>query len=941
MKARRLFALIRTRDRSRSWLTFFLLIAVALPMWAQAPQAGAPTQLIGLIESAQVIRDTYGIAHIRAGNDHDLLFLQGYTHAQDRLFQMDYFRRAGSGTLAELFGNAALPQDVQARTVGFRRAAQRSLPLQSPRMQLMLQAYADGVNAYAATHPLPPEYGALGILQFEPWQPLDTLTVMKLLSWNTNFNNSDLAYTTTLLTYQGVGLVAGFDGTKLYFEDLYRAEPFDHSVTLLDAFGQAAPAAAKAHHAVAAKPDAAALDLIKGYQQKIKGLAFFDRAGKEDGGSNGWAVSGRFTESGAPLMANDPHLTLTTPSIWYPIHLSAGTIDVIGQSFAGTPLVVHGHNRWIAWGSTATYADIIDYYREQVVPSGSSPSGLSTMYMGAPEPIIPVPETFRSRVNGQLVTVPPGGSIPAATLIVPRRNRGPILSLNTATGAGISMQWTGFAGTKETDAILAWAEARTPADFERGIRLFGGSTQNFFYADRKGNFGYYMSGELPIREDLQAGSVVGLPPAFLRSGQGYNEWMPLTHPQPDQSLPYEILPYSEMPHALNPPAGFVVNANNDPIGVSLGNEPLGTLRPGGGIYYISAGFAPGQRSGQITELIQEKMKKGKLTVADMQQIQASTVLHDAEYFVPFVTRALENGKRQGAPALLAALAADPAVVEAVGRLAAWDFTTPTGIPEGYDAFEPVGQHDQPSPAQIASSVAATLYQMWRSEFVRVVIDSKVASFGMPTTDAMHTLNALRHMLDTLDVNQGIGASGIPFLAVPGISNPPDARDILILQSVRNALQTLAGPAFANTLHGSTNQDDYRWGKLHRLTLAHVMGGPFSTPPAGGAFPPPLAGLGGIPVDGAWGTVDAASNALVVTNENGYTWTDGVSQRSVAEALPNGVRGVSSLPGGVSGVLGSPFYTNLLPAYLVNSYYDQLFGMNELQGGMETVNKYEP
>jgi penicillin amidase len=926
----------------RANLLFVLVLSISVALCATGQNAGAPSQLPGLIAAAEVVRDTNGIAHIRASNDHDMAFLQGYTHAEDRLFQMDFYRHLGSGTLAELVGTAALPQDVQLRTLGLRRAATRSYEISSPRVKAILHAYADGVNAYVATHPLPPEYGALGITQLDPWVPVDSLTIAKVIIFNLAFDTFDVDYTVALMSYMQAGVALGFDGAKLFSDDLFRSAPFDPAATIPDATSTTLMAAPKGSHPDVPRVSEKALDLTKKYLNSIKRLEFFQqlRSGQRGGASNEWVVSGKLTTTGAPLMANDPHLTLAYPAIWYPMELSAGDLDVIGNSFAGTPLITLGHNRWISWGATTTYADITDWYQEQLVPDGSSPSGFSTLYKGNLEHVIPIPETFRVRMGGQLVTIPPGNGIPAATLIVPRRNNGPIVNFDPATGVAISVQWAAFSGSRELDATLTWAEAKTPDDFARGVRYFNGP-QNFAYIDRKGNFGYFMSGELPIREDLQAGFVAGMPPYLLRNGQGGNEWLPVQHPQPQQALPYEILPFEELPHVLNPSAGWAVNANNDPLGLTLDNNPLNTPRKGGGIYYLAYEFNPGMRAGRITELLKSKISNGKVSFKDMQKIQADTALRDAAFFVPYITAAFDDAKLPGAAPQLLAIANDPQVAEAIGRLRSWNFTTPTGIPEGYDAFDVAGQLNPRSAAEIANSVSATIYSTWRSEFIKSVIDSKLIPYGLPTPDDSRSLTALRHLLENFGTNQGFGASALNFFPAPGVTSANDRRDIYILQAVKSALNLLASNSFKNAFANSTNQNDYRWGKLHRIVFAHPLDSLFSVPPAGGMFPAPLPNLAGVPVDGAFQTVDVGNHNLRVSDENGFMWTLGPSERSVAEGGHNGVIGVSSLPGGISGVLGSPLYVNLLQQYLVNDTYPQLFRTNELEGSVHSVAKYVP
>ncbi len=922
------------------------LASVLLPAGAAAQSlyAGPPVTLPGLQDEAQITRETNGIAHIRAENERDLFFLQGFVHAQDRLFQMDFRRRQASGTLAELLGPAALGSDVLLRAIGLRRAAARSLAALSPRTRAALEAYADGVNAFVATNPLPPEYGALELFEFAPWDPLDSVTVAKLISFGRSFDLVDIENTVNLFTYQQAGAVLGFGGTTLFFEDLFRSAPFDPASTVPDAsVGPVAVRAARGHDEERGAGSRAsmiaprALELGKAYLDRAREIPLLRRVLERHrhGGSNEWAVSGAHTTSGRPLMANDIHLALDTPSTFYPVHLHAEQIDVIGGSFAGAPFVIAGHNRRISWGAATHFMDVTDTFQEQIVPDGNSPSGLSIVHNGQLEPIIPILELFRQNTPGNGIpddvsVVPSGGPVPPATLVAPRRNNGPIIMLDLASGTALSVQYTGFSATRELDTFLIWNEARNLDDFIRGLQFFDVGSINWAYSDVRGNIAYFSSGELPVREDLQAGTVSGLPPFFIRNGTGGNEWLPVQHLQPGQAVPFEILPFDEMPHVINPPAGFFVNANNDPIGVTLDNNPLDQLRPGGGIYYLSPLYDAGFRAGRITRLIKEKLSTGdgKISFENMQEIQADTVMPDAQVFVPHILQAFANAQAPGADPALAALAADPAVAEAVGRLRDWDFTTPTGIPEGFDA-----------------SVAATIYSVWRGQFIRNTIDAVLTPFGLPVPDSQQALAALRHLLDTFPATGGVGASGLSFFNVPGIANVPgnaaDRRDVLILESLADALDRLAGPAFAAAFGGSTNQDDYRWGMLHRIVLDHPLGGPFSIPPAGGAFPSPLVGLPGIPTDGGFETVDAATHDARANGVNAFMFGSGPNDRFVSEAGPGRVRAESSLPGGVSGVLGSPFYVNLLPAWLTNEAFPLLLRNEDIEKNATSVTTFAP
>ena len=291
-----------------------------------APVTAAPLhRLAGLHASARLLPDRNGVTDIEASSARDLFFLQGWVHARDRLFQMDVTRRQASGTLAELLGKAALPSDVQTRTIGLRRAAERTWAVTPPDLRAALTAYTDGVNAYVAAHPLPIAYGALHITSFEPWTPVDSLTIGKAISFELSFD-LDIGPTLQLEAY--VAALGPQRGYALFTQDVMRAQPFSNAATVPDASGGHAATPALAPRLTPADlarlPEAARL--ARGYLGKISGNPMFTQALGRDGtqGSNEWAVSGTHTTDGHPLIANDPHLSLGAPSTFYPIGL-AGT----------------------------------------------------------------------------------------------------------------------------------------------------------------------------------------------------------------------------------------------------------------------------------------------------------------------------------------------------------------------------------------------------------------------------------------------------------------------------------------------------------------------------------------------------------------------------------------------------------------------------------------
>jgi penicillin amidase len=897
--------------------------------------------------NGKIVRDNEGIPHIAASTEREAIYLQGFTHAQDRLFQMDFTRRTADGTLAELLGAGALPSDVQLRTFGLRRAAERSLSILSRQVRDALDAYADGVNDYVARHSLPPEYAALEITTFRPWAPADSLSILKLISFGLSFELTDLDRTTLLAQYQAAGAARGFDGTALFFEDVSRLAPFDNAATVPDArasgSGRAvanlvenvSPASASLVSLAAASPamnDAALMGMARDYLAHLRSLPFVQaalRTSDDERGSNEFVISGQHSRTGSPLLANDPHLEVTAPATFYQNEIRTPGFSAIGGSLPGVPFVIIGNTERFAWGVTTHRMDVTDVYQERITSDPKSPSGLSTMHEGALEPVQALPQVFRANTLGDgvpnsVAIVPPGGAIPAAVLIVPRRNQGPIITFNQAAGTAISVQYAGFSGTREMQAFRGINRAGDLAQFTAALQSFDVGSQNFIFAGKGGDIAYFATGEMPLREDLENGAPVGLPPFLLRDGQDGNEWLRARDNDPNRALPFAILPFGEMPQTINPRRGFIVNANNDPIGNGRDNNVLNVLRPGGGIRYIGSGygFDLGIRAGRIDQLLTSFLASGrKLGVQDLQRIQSDVVVGDATYFVPFIVRALDNALPPGAPGELTSLARDPRVVQAVARMAAWDGSTPTGIVEGFDASDRNGKRAEPDVREIANSVAATIYSVWRNQILNQTLSTTLSRHGLMVPGPRDIqLTAVKNLFDSFPKRSGVGVSGIDFFEVPGVARAADRRDIVVLRSVSLALDALASPAFADAFDGSTDQSDYRWGRLHRVVLTHPLGAPFSIPPASGAFPQPLPNLPGIPVDGGLHTVDQSTHQVNQSNSNGFMFRGAPSLRYVASLESGGIESVSSLPGGQSGVPNSQFYLNLLGRWLTNEAF---------------------
>lgn len=925
--------------------TLFVLAALAallaLP-GASLAHRPATTHIVapGLERPVEVIRDQMGVPHLFARSAHDAYLAVGYLHAEDRLFQMDSSRRQAGGTLAELLGSGALAGDAQLRTFGLRRAATRSFAELSPESKAILEAYAKGVNAWLAANPLPSEYTALELTkaQVPAWTALDSVMVTKLLAFGLSFDLGDLTNTQRLIAYQTAGAALGFDGRKLFFDDVVRSEPFSHAPSIQPGETSQPP---KGHgHAswsTHGLDDAVAEATGQALKKAERAGIAVERTAEQ--GSNIFVVSGKKTVGGRPMVASDPHLSLSSPSVFYEIGIDVDgkkkeRLSLYGVGFPGAPAVVHGTNGRVSWGSTVNPTDVTDVYQEQLVVAGGVP--VATMYKGNAEPTQIIPETFRANQPGNgtpddLIVVPPAAGVPAATVIVPRRNNGPLISVTGTTG--LSVQFTGNSATREVDFFRLLSKADDVTEAIDAQRYFDFGAQNWMYADDSGNIGYKTSAEIPLREDLQAGTVAGLPPYFIRNGTGGNEWIADPTRAEDQAIPYEVLPFAEMDGLVNPKRGWIANANQDPNGQTFDNDPLNELRPGGGIRYITPGHADGNRNARVSRRIQEALgNDGKVSFFEMTQIQSDEKLHDAEVLTPFITGALQAAQTPGAPAALAALGADPKVQEAVARLAAWKFSSPTGIPEGYDASDFYGMRYAPTQAEIDASVATTIYSLWRGRVLAAIVDGPLAARGLgaflPGGD--QAMTALRRLL----ASDGTGASGIAFFAGAA------GRDTAVLGALRSALDLAASTGFAPAFGGSTNQADYRWGKLHRIVFRHTLGGAFSIP-TGAGFADLGPGLPGIATDGGFSVVDASSHNPRASTLNGFMFGSGPARRFVAEQRRSGPHAVQVIPGGESGNPSGRWFGNQLGLWLTDEYHSATIDEGEIRHDASVKLRFVP
>jgi penicillin amidase len=583
-----------------------LLLLVVFLVWSTRrpfPAIDGAVTIAGLDGEVEIIRDGNGVPHIYAGTVHDLFLAQGYVHAQERFWQMDTWRHIGSGRVSEMFGDDQVETDAFLRAMGWRELAEQQYAAASELGRDALDAYAAGVNAYLEDRSpaeLGFEYTILELVNHdytpEPWTPVDSIVWGKVMAWDLRGN----------MDHEIARALVLDDFTPDEVALLYPSYPEDHPVIV----GNSAERVSGA--SLAPLPVNALQTISSALENTSRVDDLTDNSGVGTG-SNSWVIGPGRSATGAPILANDPHLGIRMPSIWYQVSLhclpktSECPFDVTGFSFAGMPGVIIGHNDRIAWGFTNLGPDVMDLYIERINPDNP----FQYEYDG---------QWLDMEVSTETIEVAGGEPV---EVTVRRTHHGPIISddygiledftddsgIPLPSTYAISLRWTALdPGEAVIDAALQLDTAQNFTEFQDALRLFEVPSQNIVYADVDGNIGYQAPGKIPIR-----GSWDGrLPVPGWRSEY---EWE-------------GFVPFDELPSLYNPDEGYIVTANNPVVDDSYP-------------YLLTTDWNYGDRAFRIVEMIEADPS---IDLTDVAVMQFDNYNRSAERILPWLLKLDVSGE---------------------------------------------------------------------------------------------------------------------------------------------------------------------------------------------------------------------------------------------------------------------------------------------------------
>ena len=877
------------------------------PDGGDLPPVTGRQQITGLKGPVDVMRDKYGMIHIYASTAEDAFRVQGYQVSKDRTAQLEILRRSATGRLAELFGDQApslIDSDIAIRTVGLARVAKQmydALPAGSD-LKKWIDAYVDGINQFnvrvnAGTEHYPDDMFGLRKTAFAPWTGADVLAVGRFQSFNLGYQADDEISFTELVEasrakFNTAAVDPGLAKRTGFLNDVLRFAPIDPTLALENGFpndpghtnapvagaGKTATAAAAAK-VKSPRVSTEALVATKAWSDAIKSLRHI-MGDHPFTGSNNWVVGPSLTASGHAMLASDPHLSLSAPSVFWMVHINVSDpkapLDFAGLSFPGIPAIILGMNANIAWGATTADYDVTDVYKETLTADGTG-----VVFNGQPVPFQHVKET---------ILIAGGGSYDYDVLIVP--HHGPIVpniagdhTVKPPLPGPLSIKWTGHQPTHELDSVNKLVQAKNVEDARIAFRSFEVGAQNWVVADTHGDIFYTTQSQIPLRAKAaytwSPATYSGTLPCLVLPGDGSAEWTG------------KFLDEAFVPHVKNPTKHYVGTANGDQTGGTLDNDPSNDTLPTGDAVYTACFHDPGFRVGRVHQRIESVGHP--ITADDMALFQSDARSAMGCSLAPKLLETIKNAEAEKATpsshpdltALVAGARYSPALIaEVKDALAKW------GTDSDCEAAAGVSLDDDTPVADAKEATASKATSVFNAWLVAMVY----ATFG----DEMKTLNApyaydfvrglANLMLPTpanLKTYDATLKDSILFddITTVGVTETRDQRALLSLLDALDYLKTKLGADTAG----------WRWGKLHRLRFSSLVGSwpTLSIPPdTDKVFP------NGFPRHGDGYNIDVGGyglgSSLATTT---FHYAHGPTQRFVVEMTPNGPVARNALPGG--------------------------------------------
>ncbi len=907
--------------------------ADAGPVDAGAGSDVTELSLPGLDGPVEVTIDDRGVPHIAGTTRHDVLMAEGFLMSRDRFGQMEFIRRSVLGTVAEVAGEDLIPSDLESRFQGYARVGREvyeSLP-PTDTTRLTAEAFVEGINAYIdrvrdGRMEDPAVRGAetvnliVSSTFFGHWSPADVFAMARFQAANLSYDGTSDARRSQRLAAILAAFPADSSDPRIaaragFFSDMFGEWPARDAFTR-DGFNDGSTSALRPPGLDGARPSPARWVASRASLEGA--LPFLERLSARGEqvfgdlvtrGSNNWTVGGALTASGHPILANDPHLSLISPPVWWYVHLDTARmggedgLEGGGVAFAGLPGVVLGYNRNLAWGATTTGYDVTDVYEEQLTgacdASGNVTSG-TVRFQGAEVPVAFYEEVVHARdevapLTAQLPYVPHHG------MLVPG-SCAPVAGM-AGRFTALSIRYTGDEPSNELAYFTGLLTATNVEEARAAQDAFRVGSQNFMVIDRD-DISWSTESRVPVRDaramtyavDPATGVPSGLCPHLVLPGTGEAEWT-------------ADLDARFVPHDTNPTRGWMATSNQDNVGVTTDGNPCNDP------HYLGGSFDYGWRQARIQERLGELAARGGVTTDDMIRLQAETQSPLGRSMRDALVTILQDPMAAD-PSLSSADAARLADVRA--RWMAWTFETPHGV----------GSTDA---AEIADSVATTIFNAALTRIIPLALGDEMAAFdgGTPSSEAARLLEWMLVSPGRLfSYDETLGQSVLwDDLRTPAV----ETREQIVVRGV------LAGLDFLTTRLGS-DLTAWRWGRLHTVRFESVV--PtlgtdiLSIPAVDDAMYPE-----GFPRHGDSGNVDPGNFGL--WNTERFSFGSGASQRLVVEMTPEGPRAFNAIPGGQSIDPDSPHKADEAMLWIRNEQPAMHFEQADIEAHAERRLRFRP